>query len=696
METNNENINNDIVITKQINNIKNNVSTIPAYSHISQSNSSKIFDPRVFQDDKDYRLWTSESVILANNGLKNGYKLVESPYNKFVKDAHLRKGNLSFKYSADELKIIKHCMEDKIFFANNTISLKDAEKGWTRIKLRPYQETLLNRYTKYHRNIVMFPRQSGKTTTTIIEICHFLTFNYDKDCVVIAKSEKVVKDILQKLKQAFDSMPFFLQPGFISFTKTSIILDNGCRLSIGVASESVVQGFALDFLYIDEFAYIRESMVNTFWENIYPALTNNPNSKCIITSTPFGHNLFYTLWTNAINKKNNFIPYKIHWTDVPRKIPLEQFKKETINTVTENGWLMGWELSFDVGLKSVFSTAVQKMIRNYQLENTDNWGNFDPICSIDAEYCENFEFLNKKCFDYDTKNDYFLMSIDIGEGLEQDYSVIKFNKIYLDDPKSNDLKQYVDNFKNENTNITYSKYLKYQQIGVFSSNTIAEEDLGDLFLKIVGNFDMNKIKVVVESNTYGALFFHQIKMKKNYDTNFSKFTFQAFAKFWRDSKDSYEYGLLWRSDSKKVAVKSYTKLISNQIFKTTHSQTIEEQLNFGRQKTGTYKANYGHDDLIMSDITAAFFITSENEYSKMFLQDVFKKLLQKKVLEQIEYMKINDHDYHIDSIEFKNLKIDINKPLVNRYYKVDQREFHVRDHEAEYNKNNKKDNNIYI
>ena len=49
----------------------------------------------------------------------------------------------------------------------------------------------------------MFPRQSGKTTTTVIDIVHFLIFNIEKDCVVIAQSERVVMEILAKIKEAF-------------------------------------------------------------------------------------------------------------------------------------------------------------------------------------------------------------------------------------------------------------------------------------------------------------------------------------------------------------------------------------------------------------------------------------------------------------------------------------------------------------
>ena len=36
----------------------------------------------------------------------------------------------------------------------------------------------------------------------------------------------------------------------------------------------------------------------------------------IIVSTPYGMNQFYKLWTDAENKKNDYIPIEVHWSEV--------------------------------------------------------------------------------------------------------------------------------------------------------------------------------------------------------------------------------------------------------------------------------------------------------------------------------------------------------------------------------------------
>lgn len=611
----------------------------------------EVFDPRIIENDSSRQLWSSESVELAVKGLSEGYKLKENPYLKSVQGALLRKANLPFKYTEDEIKIIEICATDKEWFCDNFGKLKDGDKGWTNINLRPYQRDLLKRYDKNRWNIIMFPRQSGKTTTTVLEIVHFCTFNIDKDCVVIAQSDKVVNEILSKIKEAFAGLPFFMQPGFTSFNKKGFTLDNGCRLSIGIASESVVQGFALDLLYIDEFAYIKPSLASKFWNNVYPTLINNPNSKCIITSTPNGRNLFYELWANAEAKRNKFIPYRIYWHDVPGRD--DQFKWDTIANVGIEGWEMGFECSFDTTLKSIFMTKVQKELRGLQLRNMDNWSRDNDV--IGNQY--NIEFINKEVIQYDLKEDFFLIGIDLGEGLEQDKTTAKFKKLEWD--KEN-------------------KRIRFRSIGVFSSDTTSVEDFAQWVLDVGKYFNPNKVRFVVENNTYGSEFFSHIDALRIIEKQYANFDKIVFAKFMRESKSDYEYGIRWNKYNKKIAVKSFSDLITKGDMEESHNISVEEYLNFGKQKNGTYSAQYGHDDLVMGDVTISHFIKSNNMYATAFLNEAKSELR----------FRTNDEDEEVKRKKEEEIRKQKN------IYKHNG--FQLRNHVDEYNKLHEHDTDIYL
>lgn len=560
-----------------------------------QIRSKDFFDPRIMDESGSRTLWSSESVQLAMSGIVEGYKLKESPFLKTTRDALLRKAGLPFNYTEDELEVLKLVWKDKMFFCNNFGTLKDGDRGWVPIQLRDYQTNLLHKYTQNRWNIVMFPRQSGKTTTTVLEIVHFMISNIDKDCVVIAQSEKVVNETLSKIKECFAGLPFFMQPGFISFNKKGCVLDNGCRLSIGIASESVVQGFSLDLLYIDEFAYIKNSMVDRFWNNIYPTLINNPNSRCIITSTPNGRNKFHTLWVGAEEKTNKFKSYRIYWYDVPGRD--EQFKADTIANVGIEGWEMGFECSFDTQLKSIFNSKIQKHLRFGQSEHQHDWHfNNHPVGN-------KFEisFINQNIIQYNLKNDYFLLGIDLGEGLGQDDTVLKIKKVEWSIEK---------------------KCLIYKSVGVYRNNDIAVEDFAQMNLDLLKEFDSSKIRVVVENNNYGGEYFNQIDNLKKYEEVYYEFDNIVFAQFERDSKKDFERGVRWNGSNKKVGVKAMSSLISKGEMEETHYSSIEQYLNFGRMKNDTFAAQYGHDDLVMPDVTIAYFVKSNNLYARAFLNEI--------------------------------------------------------------------------
>lgn len=573
-------------------------------SKINTGSNTHLFDPRILEGGKEPQvIWSTETVELARQGLAQGFQLKSNPYLRTVKDVHLRKANLPFQMNEDEEFLFEQAMFDKIFFGNNFISLKDAQYGWQRITMRDYQEDLLHSYTNYRWNIVLFPRQSGKTTTTVVDIVHNLTFNVEKDTVVIAQSDRVVMEILAKVKEAFASMPFFMQPGVLRWTKSGCTLDNGCRLFVGVASESVVQGFSLDYVFIDEFAYIPNSRVQKFWNNIYPTLANNPESKCIIASTPNGRNLFWQLWEGAVNKKNKFKTNRIYWTDVPGRD--EAFKEDTISNIGLEGWLMGFECSFDTQLSSIFHTRIQRLLRDLQkegepesIEKPDS-GHFSIHNHwIGEEY--DIQFMNQNILKYDLYEDYFLFGIDLGEGLGQDATIIKIKKLVW------------------NTN---HKRIDYKTIAVYENNEISVEEFAEITAQLFKFFNPNKIRVSVDLTNYGNEYFAHINKLRLYDERFYQLDNVIFARFESNTKKDYEMGIRWNQQNKKLSVRSFTGLVNKQQFIETHSASIEEYLNFGKNKNGSFNAQYGHDDLIMADISIAAFVKSNNLYANEFFQN---------------------------------------------------------------------------
>jgi len=84
-------------------------------------------------------------------------------------------------------------------------------------------------------------------------------------------------------------------------------------------------------VYLDEFAFVQNDV--EFFTSTYPVITSGTQTKIIITSTPNGMNLFYKLYTDAVNRKNEFKAIKYIWDRHPHRD--EAWKRETIRNTSE-------------------------------------------------------------------------------------------------------------------------------------------------------------------------------------------------------------------------------------------------------------------------------------------------------------------------------------------------------------------------
>lgn len=121
--------------------------------------------------EKPGNFWSSERVNkLLKDAEENGidYKDVDNPF--YENDPEIRKGNILWEFTENELDEIKKCATDVIYFSNKYCHVM-TDDGIQQIKLRDYQVQILNQYQLHRKNIFVSPRQSGKCflpTTYII------------------------------------------------------------------------------------------------------------------------------------------------------------------------------------------------------------------------------------------------------------------------------------------------------------------------------------------------------------------------------------------------------------------------------------------------------------------------------------------------------------------------------------------------
>lgn len=617
-----------------------------------------VFDPRVTfkskkEQDEAKIIWSSKSIELAYEAIKDGLGLKISPFMR--NDTKLRKANLNFQYSEEEtLEIIK-CKKDILYFAEKYVYLM-TPKGKQIIKLRGYQKRLLKLMQDNRWIILLQSRQSAKTTTTAIFFAWYLLFNIDKTAAIVAQREKIAAEVYSKIKDIIYHLPFFLKPGCISWVAESFAFDNGCRAIYRPASKDCLQGFTINLLFADEFAYITNKRAKEFYENVYPTLEADPNSRFIICSTPQGRNLYYEIWSRAILKLNHFIPFRVDWWEVPGRD--EKWKKLTIANLNgdEGAFNQQYALSFDTGVKNSLESKTYQWLN--KLESNFISGAFN----MGSDWNDYFRWSTK--FKYNFKKDYFLMSVDIAEGMggDADFSTIKIRKL----------------IKTKEHNILLPT------IGVFECNTIQITDFAKVILLMMKKFTQDQVRLVIERNSFGDLLLRDLDniSEKMPDVEIE---LETYAKFARKEGYKLEKGLRLNSKTKRIGVAAWKEYVDSQIFVETDKPSIQQYREFGADENGNFKAGVGHDDLVMPDVNAAFYVKSNLNGWTEFIEDFHGNTqLDEFNLQQLKKLNItalqsllserDDYDDSIDS-EYELLKdikfedMQINSP--NEYTILD-------------------------
>ena len=203
----------------------------------------------------------------------------------------------------------------------------------------------------YYTNDIL----SLNTVSAAITILHFVLFNTDKGVMVVANKYETVKEIIRKIKEIYKLLPFHLKVGVNNWNEKQIAFENGCRIQSQARSSEPAIGFAIDLLYLDEFAKVPPNIIRRYYGAVVPTVSSIENSKIIITSTPEGYNLFWELLTDAERpredpKWNKFQAMRTYWYQVKGRrdtkllfldVKLRQFnltKEECIEKIKELGY----------------------------------------------------------------------------------------------------------------------------------------------------------------------------------------------------------------------------------------------------------------------------------------------------------------------------------------------------------------------
>ena len=253
----------------------------------------------------------------------------------------LKKANVPIEFTQDQVEEFIKCKEDPVYFAKNYIKIISLDEGLVPFELYPFQEKLISNFHSHRFNICKMPRQSGKSTTVVSYLLHYVVFNDNVNVGILANKASTAKDLLGRLQKSYENLPKWMQQGVQVWNKASLELENGSKIIAASTSASAVRGMSFNIIFLDEFAFIPNHIADEFFSSVYPTISSGKTTKVVIVSTPKGMNHFYRLWHDAERNRNQYVPTEVHWSEVPGRDA--KWKEQTIANTSEQQFQQEFE-----------------------------------------------------------------------------------------------------------------------------------------------------------------------------------------------------------------------------------------------------------------------------------------------------------------------------------------------------------------
>ena len=519
-------------------------------------------------------------------------------------------GNVNLKRKGTELgftpemvsEYIK-CSKDPIYFSEKYINIVHVDRGLIPIKLYDYQKEIIEKITNSRRVTVVTSRQAGKTTTAVTVILHYILFNEHKTVALLANKGEAAREILDRIKIAYEALPNWMQQGVIEWNKGSVEFENGCKIIASATSSSAIRGKSISLLYIDETAFVENW--DEFFASVFPTISSGETTKMLFTSTPNGLNHFYKTCEGARDKTNGFEFVEVAWERVPGRD--EAWKKETLASMDFD------TQKFQQEFECAFLGSSGTLIEGSKLKTLV----IKEPKSIQS---------NVKVYELPNKNCPYVLTADVSRGKGLDYSAFSVFDV--------------------------SK-MPYKQVCTYRDNTVTPIDYAEIIYRIAKMY--NEAYVLIEINDIGQQVSDLLHLE--YEIESMLFTESAGRSGKRISGgfgSSVDKGIRTTKAVKTIGCNMMKMLIEQDQLIINDFDTIQELSTFSR-KGQSYEAEGGcHDDTVMCCVL----------FGWLSDQAFFKELTDINTMYKLKQRNEDDLENMLLPIGFNNLEDDIEEEVI--------------------------------
>ena len=497
----------------------------------------------------------------------------------YLGNPNLKGTGVSVDWTPESVEEYKKCMESPLYFIKNYVQIVNVDRGLVPFDMWDFQEDMINNFHDERFVICKMPRQTGKSTTIISYLLHFVLFNPEVNVAILANKGAVARELLSRLQLAYEHLPKFLQQGVTVWNKGNIELENGSKILASATSGSAVRGSSFNIIFLDEFAHVPNTIAESFFTSVYPTISSGETTKVFIVSTPLGMNLFYKMWIDAEEKRNNYIPIEVHYTQVPGRD--EKWRQETIKNTSEVQFNQEFLCEF---LGSTHTLIDASKLRSMVFKK--------PVFSKN----------NIDVYEEPIKKATYCMIVDTAQGKGQDFSAFSVFDV---------------------------SQIPYRQVAKYRDNNISPMLYPNIIYQV--GMKYNTAFILLEINDMGA----QVAETLHYDLEYENVMItsmkgRAGQQIGGGFSKNIQLGIRTSKQLKRIGCATLKEMIETDKLIVPDFETIAELTTFASRHNSFEAEEGAHDDLAMTLVIFAWLV------QQRYFKDITNLDLRQKMYEEFE------------------------------------------------------------
>ena len=206
-----------------------------------------------------------------------------------------------------QLAEIEKCKADPEYFFRNYCYIHTKDKGMALFDLRPAQVAEINTLQNWKMVKSDWYRQSSYTTLGMLFLLWRALFFPHTCCLyMVPKKELAYGNFKTIIREAYISLPFWMQQGVKEWTNHSIVMANGSLIYARPASADNARGIGWEYIFIDEFGWIKDKEMMEIANSLFPSINQSAKVHLILAQS---HRFGKQTPANLLFWENTTLPF---------------------------------------------------------------------------------------------------------------------------------------------------------------------------------------------------------------------------------------------------------------------------------------------------------------------------------------------------------------------------------------------------